>query len=952
MPPSKATPGAGKPIAPKSKSKQTPSKSHTKKTARKSKTTPKVKRTAATKSGKAPATPKNGGFPILGLGASAGGLEAFLQFFDAMPPKAGMAFLVVVHLDPDHVSILPALIQKHTEMSVEAAEDQTELRPNRIYVAPPNKDLALMKGKILLLDPEAPRGHRLPIDFFFRQLAQDQGENAACIIFSGTGSDGSVGLRDIKGAGGLVVAQEPSSAKYDGMPASALATGMVDLVLPPNQMPDKLIYYFSHHRKLATGDEASAKENGLSEEPVAKILVLLRDRVGHDFSFYKQSTIIRRIERRMSIQQIPQHGKYLRFVRANPEELDALFRDFLIGVTSFFRDPEAFEYIKGHVIPKLLEQLKPQQSLRVWVPGCSTGEEVYSLVIILKECLAEAGKDLVLQVFGTDIDEVAVEKAREGLFPASIANDVSPQRLQRFFNEEHGAYRVKKELREPVVFSVQDVTKDPPFSKLDLLCCRNLLIYLNSPAQKKLIPLFHYTLKPQGVLFLGTSESTGEFADLFKTLNKKWKIYTPKPSALAAKKFYNFPTGPLSQEKAEGQAAQAPPGAAVVDLALESQKIILSDFSPAAVIVDQKGEVQYIHGHTGKFLEPATGRASHKILAMAREGLRLELSTAMRKAQSSGKEVRSFGVRVKSDGGHQYVDLAVRPIKKPEAMKGLLAVILGEAKEPPARSTAQAGQGPGPDGEEGLAVMEQELQDVRQRHQAVIEELETSNEELKSMNEELQSANEELQSTNEELEATKEEQQSLNEELVTVNAELQAKVDELAQTQDDMQNLLASTEIATIFLGNDLTVRRFTPEAANLINLIAGDVGRPLQHLATNLDYPELVDEAKKVLNKLVIKQAEVQTKDGAWFQMRILPYRTMANVIDGVVITFTDIEDQMKAKKMLLELNNALKESGTQQSRLLVARDSELADAKSSLAEQDKEIDAIRKAMKDLEKK
>jgi two-component system CheB/CheR fusion protein len=944
MPPRKASPKTGKPAAPKPK--QDSSKSPAKKTAKRSKSTPKAKQAKASKTG------KETSFPVLGLGASAGGLEAFLQFFDAMPSETGMAFLVVVHLDPDHVSILPALIQKHTEMTVEAAKDQAELRPNRVYVAPPNKDLALMKGKILLLDPESPRGRRLPIDFFFRQLAQDQGETAAGIIFSGTGSDGSVGLRDIKGAGGLAVVQEPSSAKYDGMPASALATGMVDLVLPPNEMPDKLIYYFSHRRKLGTGDEASAKKNGLNEEPVAKILVLLRDRVGHDFSSYKQSTIIRRIERRMSIQQIPQSDKYLRFVRANPEELDALFRDFLIGVTSFFRDPEAFEYIKGQVVPKLLDHLKPQQSLRVWVPGCSTGEEVYSLVIILKECLAEAGKDLVLQVFGTDIDEVAVDKAREGLFPASIAAEVSPQRLQRFFNEEQGAYRVKKELRDPVVFSVQDVTKDPPFSKLDLLCCRNLLIYLNAAAQKKLIPLFHYTLKPTGVLFLGTSESTGEFADLFRALNKKWKVYARRPGASAANRFFNFPTGPVTQEKAEGQAAQAPTDSRVVDLALETQKIILSDFSPAVLIVDQKGEVQYIHGRTGKFLEPAAGRASHKILAMAREGLRLELSTAMRKAQSSGKEVRATGVRVKSDGGHQYADLTVRPIIKPEAMKGLLAVMLAEAKEPAAGSTAKAGQGPGPGGEERLAILEQELHHARQRHQAAIEELETSNEELKSINEELQSANEELQSTNEELEATKEEQQSLNEELVTVNAELQAKVDELAQTQDDMQNLLASTEIATIFLGNDLTVRRFTPEATKLINLIAGDVGRPLQHLATNLEYPELVDEAKKVLSTLAVKQSEVRTKDGAWYQMRILPYRTMANVIDGVVITFSDIEEQMKAKKMLLELNKALKESGIKQSRLLVARDSELADAKSSIADQNKEIDAIRKTMKEEKKK
>ncbi|MBU2469279.1 MAG: PAS domain-containing protein [Proteobacteria bacterium] len=932
MPVDKAKPKEpAKPGSSQGQPKKTVSKAAVEKAAQKAKPAKKAPSPAARKPGKDSAVPKDDRFPILGLGASAGGLEAFQQFFAAMPPDSGMAFLVVVHLDPDHASILPELIQKHTAMKVESAKDQTEIRPNQVYVAPPNKDLALLKGRILLLDPESPRGRRLPIDFFFRQLAQDQGEEAGCIIFSGTASDGSLGLRDIKGAGGLVVAQEPSSAKYDGMPSSAMATGMVDLVLPPEEMPQKLMYYFSQPHAL---DMLAKKASPAAprQAPLQKVLVLLRDRVGHDFSCYKQSTIIRRIERRMSIQQISGVNKYLRFVRDNPEELDALFKDLLIGVTNFFRDPEAFKVLREKMIPKLLDNLEPKQALRVWVPGCSTGEEVYSLVIIIKECLAKAGRDVALQVFGTDIDNVAVDKAREGLFFASIAADVSPGRLQRFFNQEPGAYRVKKELRDPVVFSVQDVMKDPPFSKLDLLSCRNLLIYLDGAAQKKLLALFHYTLKPQGILFLGSSESIGGFADLFQARDKKWKIYSRKPASAAAGRFFDFPTGPVTGARTEGKAALAAPVAGEADLARETRNLVLSEFAPATVIVDQKGEVVYIHGHTGKFLELAVGRASHKISAMAREGLGLELAAALRRAQTSGQEAHSPGVKVKVNGGYQYVDLTVKPIDQPGAMRGLLAVVLREAEAPATGAKDKSRGGSGSDADNRLAKLEQELRHTRERHQSAMEELETSNEELKSINEEMQSANEELQSTNEELEATKEEQQSLNEELATVNTELQAKIDELGQMQDDLKNLLAGTEIATVFLGNNLTVRSFTPAATKLINLIAGDVGRPVEHIVTNLDYPDLVNDAKEVLTTLTIKESEVRTKDGAWYQMRILPYRTAGNVIDGVVITFTDIDQQKKAQIQLRELNDALEKAGIARDKLFAQRTDERDNAREKL--------------------
>ena len=935
MPPDKGKPTrAGKPASPKAKPKEA--------AVKQPKPVSKVKPAADKLDGGITTEPLGDSFPILGLGASAGGLEALQQFFDAMPPDSGMAFLVVVHLDPDHVSILPELIQKHTAMKVEMAKDQAEVGPNRVYVAPPNKDLALLKGRMLLLDPESPRGHRLPIDFFFRQLAQEQCENAGCIIFSGTASDGSLGLQDIKGAGGLVMAQEPSSAKYGGMPSSAMATGMVDLVLPPGQMPEKLIYYFSHHHVLSISEKREAQKDGPSLAPLHKILVLLRHRVGHDFSWYKQNTIIRRIERRMNIQQIPKIDQYLRFVQSHPEELNVLFKDLLIGVTSFFRDSEAFELLKDKVIPKLLGQLEPQQPLRVWVPGCSTGEEVYSLVIIIKECLAEAGKDVPLQVFGSDIDKVAVDKARDGLFPANIAASVSPGRLRRFFSEELGFYRVNKELRDPVVFSVQDVMKDPPFSKLDLLCCRNLLIYLDSAAQKKLMPLFHYTLKPQGMLFLGSSESIGGFDDLFQVRDRKWKIYSRKSSSEARLLMIDFPTGPITREQGEGKAPQVPLAPGESDLAREAQKMVLAEFAPATVIVDQKGDIQYIHGHTGKFLEPAVGQPSQKILDMAREGLRLELAAALRRAQADGQVVLSPGIKVKVNGGHQYVDLTVKPMDKPKAMQGLLAVVLREAAEPPAGSKGRARGGYSAEVEKRLAGMEQELLHTREKHNGAIEELVTSNEELKSLNEELQSTNEELQSTNEELEATKEEQQSLNEELATVNNELQAKIDELNLSQDDLKNLLASTEIATVFLGNDLTVKRFTSKATKLINLIPSDRGRPVQHLVTNLDYPDLLNDAQKVLDSLGAKESEVRTKDGDWYLMRILPYRTSANIIDGVVITFIEINRQKQAQTELRELNDALEKAGIARGKLLVQRTGERDSAREDLqAKADERIGA-----------
>jgi len=864
-------------------------------------------------------------FPIVGIGASAGGLAAFEAFFSGMPCDAdpGMAFVLVQHLAPDHGSILAELVQRTTRMKVVEVEDGMAVQVNCAYIIPPNRDMAFLNGSLQLLEPTAPRGHRLPIDFLFRSLAQDQGEHAIGIVLSGTGSDGTLGVRAIKGEGGMVMAQNPDSCEFDGMPRSALATGMVDYELPPAEMPAQLMAYVSH----AFGNPPRPATAPQNENALKKIFILMRTQTGHDFSQYKTSTIYRRIERRMAVHQIAVIDSYVKYLQQTPAEVEALFRDLLIGVTDFFRDPHAFEVLETQVIPKLFEDKPAGAVVRAWSAGCSTGEEAYSIAILLQERLELLRQSYKVQVFATDIDSRAIATARAGVYPASIANDISPERLARFFTAESdgSAYRVHKGIRDMLVFSEHDLIKDPPFSKLDLISCRNLLIYMNTDLQKKLIALFHYALKPGGMLFLGTSETVGEFGGLFSVLDRKSKAYQRQEDFQGAKRaalgrFLSHMPRVTARDSAQPLIAGA--GTQRVKLSLRelTEQALLQQVTPTGALVNGHGDILYLHGRTGMFLEPAPGDAGiSNILKMAREGLRRDLTTALHKAANTRERVRALGLRVKTNGHFTGVNLTVCPVAQGPAAaleSPLFLVILEEAPAAGAGAGPQATppviagkEGRGLDANAQIVELNEELQAKEEHLHAANEELETSNEELKSSNEEMQSINEELQSTNEELETSKEELQSINEELATVNTELQTKVADLSRANNDMNNLLSGTGIGTVFVDHNLRILRFTPAVTAIINLILSDVGRPVGHIVSNLvGYDRLVADVQTVLKTLIPKEVDVLTAEGKSYTLRILPYRTLDNVIEGAVITFVEITEVVRAREALRKANELLR--------------------------------------------
>ena len=859
----------------------------------------------AQEKGKSPSSREKSGhaedFPVIGIGSSAGGLEALQAFFSNISVKSGMAYIVVSHLSKDHPNLMPELLQKRTKCPVSTAEDGQAVEPDHVYVAPPGKEIGLFRGTIQVFEPSK-RQFSLPIDFFFKSLAQDRNEKAAVAVMSGAGTDGSLGLKAIKENDGLVMAQSEESAVYDGMPRAARETGLVDMVLAPADMPEKIVRYFEN-KGIAKGKKPSADLE--RTEWLNKIFVVLRTRTGHDFSFYKSNTIIRRIDRRMVLNQIKDYETYIRFLRENPEEIDTLFRELLIGVTGFFRDPEAFETLKKVVLPEELKKAPQGSTFRVWTPGCSTGEEAYSLAMVIHECLDEASKRINIQLFGTDIDTRAIEKARDGVFPANVAVDVGAERLKRFFVKEGESYRMRKNIRDCVVFSEQNVLRDPPFSHLNLLCCRNLMIYLNTEAQRKLMPLFHYTLNPGGVLVLGPSESIGGFANLFKTVSSTWKIYRRLEVPESLRRQVVFPSGKALDARKK-TAEPAAIDARGIDIGRVFEKLVSEQYSPTSVLVDKDGSIVHVLGRTGKYLEQASGPFTRRILDMARPGLRIELAAAMRKAVSSGNPASRKNIRVKTNGDTQTVHCHVNPVKRPKELEGHLMVVFEDVAAPPSAADPEQASDAEPSGlqDARLEELENELRYTRENHQSTIEELESTNEELQSANEELQSANEELQSTNEELVSSKEELQSLNEELQTVNAELQSKVDELSSAQDDFRNLLNNTSIATIFVDNRLRIKRYTDEATKIINLIGTDIGRPFRHVVTNLAYDKINDDLELAIKTLIPKESEVATTDGEWYNMRIAPYRTIDNRIDGAVMTFTGIGDQKKAQSALQVVN------------------------------------------------
>jgi chemotaxis methyl-accepting protein methylase len=841
-------------------------------------------------------------FPIVGIGASAGGLEALDLFLQNVPIGSGIAFVIIQHLDPTHEGMLPELLQRATPMKVMQVRDRLRVQPDCVYVIPPNKNLSILHGVLHLLDPVAPRGLRLPIDFFFRSLAEDAEERSIGVILSGMGTDGTLGLKAIKGKAGVVFVQDPATAKFDGMPRSAVDAGLADVVVPVEVLPGKIVAYLQHVPLIA---QSGLVEEDRTHSALETIVILLRAQTGHDFSLYKKNTLYRRIERRMGIHQIDRIATYVRFLQENAQELELLFKELLISVTSFFRDPEAWEQLKADVIPALLEDRPPGQALRAWMPGCATGEEAYSLAIVFREVLEQVkpARKVPLQIFGTDLDRDAINKARTGVFPANIAADVSPERLSRFFVPlEHG-YQVAKSIRETVIFAPQNVIMDPPFTKLDLVTCRNLLIYLTRELQERLLPLFHYSLSPGGFLFLGNAETIGE-SNLFATLKGKARLYRRLEAGARAEPI-EFPV-PFASPRRGG----APPETLKPPANLQSQaeQLLLQRYSPAAALVNREGDILFISGRTGKYLEPAAGRANWNLFAMAREGLRYDLSDAFRKALHRPDVITRKNVKVGTNGGVQALDLTVQVITEPEALRGLVMVVFTDVATlpEPKRSTSARGSRAG---SARLKALERELEQVRQDLRSTREETQLFQEEAKSTNEELQSTNEELQSTNEELTTSKEEMQSMNEELQTLNAELQHKVEDLSRLNNDMKNLLDSTELATVFLDTTLRLRLFTAGSSRIFRFILGDVGRPITDIASELAYPELADDAREVLRTLVVHERPAAVRDGRWLNVRIQPYRTLDNVIDGIVITCADITASRALEAELRKANADLEE-------------------------------------------
>jgi two-component system, chemotaxis family, CheB/CheR fusion protein len=872
------------------------------------------------------------GFPIVGIGASAGGLEAFEQFFRACPPDTGMAFVLVSHLDPSHESLLTEILQRFTAMPVMQVQDKTRVKPNRVYVIPPDREMNILGGALQLSMPNQERGQRMPIDAFLRSLADEQGGRAIGIVLSGTGSDGTLGLRAILGAGGICMVQDPSTAKFDSMPRSAITAGYTTHILPVEEMP-AMLKLVASQAAFRLAAPALVSDKAISD--LNQVLLQLRASTGHDFSLYKKSTIGRRIERRMANHHIDSTSVYARYLKDNPAEAKALFRELLINVTSFFRDPEAFEVLKNTILPPLLAGKPQGYVFRVWVAGCASGEEAYSIAIVLRELMGEIRardeQELAIQIYATDLDDEAIALARSGRYPPNIAQDITPERLHRFFIKDEAGYKVTPSIREMVVFAVQNVAKDPAFTKLDLLSCRNLLIYLEPALQDRLILSFHYALKPDGVLLLSASESITKHPDLFAALDRNWKFFQAKHAAAVPYPGNVEKWALMTNKSLPGAGAIAidrPNAASAGSIGELSHHALLKIYAPASVTTDVKGNILFVYGDTGKYLRPAPGPVSNNVIDMAREGLQLELRKAILGAVAQAAPVLNQHVLVKTDDDFFPIGFSVHLLSGQragavtESGEPLLLLSFWEAAETeltkkrtnkPAvgkRLTSDRSRSTDVD---RIGMLERELAYARESLQATIEEqhatneeLKSTNEELQSANEELQSSNEELQSSNEELETSKEELQSLSEEAYTVNGELSAKVEQLSGIHNDMKNLLDSVNTGTLFLDHHLMIRRYTPQAVNVYRLIATDVGRPLGDITSNIQGEDLLVELQTVLDTLIPREREVRTVDGAWYLASMKPYRTLDNIIAGAVLTFTNVTEFKLASIKLGEADEA----------------------------------------------
>jgi len=797
-----------------------------------------------------------------------------------------MAFVVIQHLDPTQKGMMPELLQRVSSMPVIQAKDRLKVKPDCVYVIPPNRDLSILHDCLHLLEPVAPRGLRLPIDFFFRTLADDRSENAIGVVLSGMGSDGTLGLRAIKECGGLALVQDPMTAKFDSMPRSAIDAGLADIIASPEELPLRIIEILRHipqlhaGRTIVSGGESFARKSAFD-----KICILLRARTRHDFSLYKKASIYRRIERRMAIHQMDRIADYLRYLQETPQEVDLLFKELLIGVTRFFRDSACWAALQEHALPELFAAHPFGANFRAWVAGCSTGEEAYSLAMCFCEVLQRL-KPLggySLQIFATDIDSDAIERGRQGLYPANIAADVSEERLERFFvetpNNGGSAYRVSKTIREMIVFASHNLIIDPPFTKLDILLCRNLLIYMSADLQKKVLPLFHYCLKPGGILMQGSAESVGDFKDMFQPIEGKAHLFRRMASPIRA---LDLEVPPRYFSAKSESLRDVKPEAAAARLQNLSDQVLLQQFSPSAVLVNAAGDLVNISGRITKYLEPAAGKVNWNIYAMACEALSQELAVALPKALRTGERVVCRNLPINVGDEERFVDLTVHPIEEPVTLNRMALIVFSDVAAQTLPLIAVGTNKLMSDNAQEKE-LKRALAQLQREQRALRDEMRLSLEELKATNEELQSMNEELITSREEM-------QSLNEELQTTNIELEVKVDELSLASNDMKNMLNSIDLAVVFLDKMLHVRRFTSHVTRLFKLIPGDVGRPLSDIVTDLVYPLLPHDAMEVMNSLEVSEREIVTIDGRWYLVRIMPYRTLENVIDGVVMTFSDI--------------------------------------------------------------
>lgn len=816
-------------------------------------------------------------FPIVGIGASAGGIAALQRLFPKVPLDGGLAYVVIQHLDAEHDSLLVDIIQRCTDIETHIAAEGLRLAPDRIYVIPPGVSVTIKNRHFNLAKMAATRVKRTPIDDFLISLAEEQGENAAAVILSGTGSDGTIGLRAIKEHGGLTLAQQ--SAEYDGMMRSAVQTGLVDMVLPAEKMGTKLAAYFRHASRAHDDGARDRRKRGIAEQ-LSRIIALLRSRTGHDFSGYKDNTILRRIQRRMQVLQIDDPAAFYERLREEPQQIDLLFQDLLIGVTGFFRDPEVFETLERLVIPKLFEDRKPDDTVRVWVPGCATGEEAYSIAILLKENAPRGAASPKLQIFATDIDERALDVARAGRYPATIATDVTPKRLKEFFSREDGTYRVASDLREMCLFSSHNLLRDPPFSKLDLISCRNLLIYLGSELQEKIVPIFHYALRGSGYLLLGLSENVTRHARLFSTLDKTSRVFQKRGGS--TQRLPEFPLAATSGRTPQHVRSKITTGS----LQETAERLLVSRYAPAYVIINAAGELIHTSAGTGKYLELAAGAPDNNVFSMARRGLRMDLRAALHKTVTTGQVAIQNEINIGTNGGRQTISLVVQPLPRDDTSDPLYMLVFRDVGSIKSDLDAE----PSTDDVESANVrqLEKELRQTKERLQITTEELESSNEELKSSNEELSSINEELQ---------------------TVNAELNIRVDELSRANNDIANLLESTQIATVFLDRDLCVKSFTPTARDLFRLVESDVGRPLAHVRSLFAADNLQSDIEQVLRRLGTIERKIQSSEtDTHYMMRVLPYRTVDNVISGVVVTFVDITKIASAERKIDALTHDLR--------------------------------------------